>query len=225
MRKIENKNKRAVSPMIAYVLLIVIGISVAFLVYQWLKLQIPAQSEKCSEDVRIIIKSYECNQANKKIISSQFSSAVNGTLTMPITSPKLCSQLKQVSYRSHTGTYTKTYISSEYTCSGNQLTLTINGIEQATNSNTLTLGYEGDGICDSWEDSFSIDCNPSASPGGGGGSSGNYTNQTIYLNETNTMYRSLKLPTFMEWLRSNYRIILIIALILTLIYLGYKRFK
>ena len=67
MRKIENKNKRAVSPMIAYVLLIVIGISVAFLVYQWLKLQIPAQSEKCSEDVRIIIKSYECNQANKKI--------------------------------------------------------------------------------------------------------------------------------------------------------------
>src|SRR3990167_5859341 len=165
------------------------------------------------------------DQANKKIISSQFSSAVNGTLTMPITSPKLCSQLKQVSYRSHTGTYTKTYISSEYTCSGNQLTLTINGIEQATNSNTLTLGYEGDGICDSWEDSFSIDCNPSASPGGGCGSSGNYTNQTIYLNETNTMYRSLKLPTFMEWLRSNYRIILIIALILTLIYLGYKRFK
>jgi len=51
--------------MIAYVLLIVIGISVAFLVYQWLKLQIPAQSEKCSEDVRIIIKSYECNEVNK----------------------------------------------------------------------------------------------------------------------------------------------------------------
>lgn len=63
MRKL--KNKRAVSPMIAYVLLIVIGISVAFLVYQWLKLQIPAQSEKCSEDVRIIIKSYECNEQKK----------------------------------------------------------------------------------------------------------------------------------------------------------------
>ena len=64
MRKL--KDKKAVSPMIAYVLLIVIGISVAFLVYQWLKLQIPNQSEKCSEDVRIIIKSYECNnQANK----------------------------------------------------------------------------------------------------------------------------------------------------------------
>jgi len=57
--------KKAVSPMIAYVLLIVIGISIAFLVYQWLKLQIPSQSEKCPEDVRIIIKSYECNQPDK----------------------------------------------------------------------------------------------------------------------------------------------------------------
>ncbi|PIZ82551.1 hypothetical protein COX97_04240 [Candidatus Pacearchaeota archaeon CG_4_10_14_0_2_um_filter_05_32_18] len=57
--------KKAVSPMIAYVLLIVIGISVAFLVYQWMKLQIPAQLEKCPEDVRIIIKDYECSQGNK----------------------------------------------------------------------------------------------------------------------------------------------------------------
>src|SRR3990167_10866989 len=118
------------------------------------------------------------DQANRKIISSQFSSAVNGTITIPITSPKLCSQLKQVSYSSHTGLYTNTYISIDYTCEGNQLTLTINGIEPATGSNILTLGYLGDSVCDAWEDGFSIDCNPASSPGGGGGG-GPIANNTI----------------------------------------------
>ena len=118
------------------------------------------------------------DQANRKIISSQFSSAVNGTITIPITNGKICSQLKQVSYSSHTGTYTNTYISSEYTCEGNQLTLTINGIEPATNSNILTLGYEGDSVCDVWEDGFSIDCNPTSSPGGGN-TGGPAVNNTI----------------------------------------------
>src|SRR3990167_4953832 len=118
------------------------------------------------------------DQANRKIISSQFSSAVNGTITIPITNGKICSQLKQVSYSSHTGTYTNTYISSEYTCDGNQLTLTINGIEQATNSNILTLGYLGDSVCDAWEDGFSIDCDVTSSPGGGGGG-GPIINNTI----------------------------------------------
>ena len=117
------------------------------------------------------------DQANRKIISSQFSSAVNGTITIPITSPKLCSQLKQVSYSSHTGLYTNTYISSDYTCEGNQLTLTINGIEPATGSNILTLGYLGDSVCDACEDGFSIDCDVTSSPGGGGG--GSIANNTI----------------------------------------------
>ncbi|MEK6873792.1 MAG: hypothetical protein AABW91_03025 [Nanoarchaeota archaeon] len=57
--------KKGASEMIAYVLLIVIGISVAFLVYQWLRLQIPTQLEKCPEDVKIIIKDYECMASNE----------------------------------------------------------------------------------------------------------------------------------------------------------------
>jgi len=53
-------NKRGVSLMVAYVLLIVIGISIGVLVYSWLKGWIPANLEECPEEVDLIIKSWEC---------------------------------------------------------------------------------------------------------------------------------------------------------------------
>ena len=149
------------------------------------------------------------DQANRKIISSQFSSAVNGTITIPITNGKLCSQLKQVSYSSHTGTYTNTYISSEYTCEGNQLTLTINGIEPATNSNILTLGYEGDSVCDVWEDGFSIDCNPTSSPGGGN-TGGPAVNNTIIETAKETIN---KIENITKLTANQLLIILLISII------------
>jgi len=63
IRKINNK--KAVSPMIAYVLLIVISLSIAGLVYTWLKVQIPRQVEKCPEDVRIILTEKTCLDGGK----------------------------------------------------------------------------------------------------------------------------------------------------------------
>ncbi|MEK6885113.1 MAG: hypothetical protein AABY22_36110, partial [Nanoarchaeota archaeon] len=60
---------------------------------------------------------------------------------------------------------------------GSQLTLNINGIEESTGSNTLTLGYSGDSVCDAWEDGSSIDC--ATGGGGGGGGGGSTENNTI----------------------------------------------
>ena len=56
-----NKNKSALSNMIAYVLLISITLSLSILVYGWLRFYVSESNiETCSDNVNIIIKSYEC---------------------------------------------------------------------------------------------------------------------------------------------------------------------
>ena len=58
-------NKKAVSLMVSYVLLIVITISLAVLVYSWLKLQANIEEmPKCPEDVSLIIVDYNCLEEN-----------------------------------------------------------------------------------------------------------------------------------------------------------------
>lgn len=61
------KNKKAVSPIIAYVLLIVIGVSISVMVYNFLKVQIPNQEEKCPEDVHIVVKNSLCDESNNRL--------------------------------------------------------------------------------------------------------------------------------------------------------------
>ncbi len=53
--------KKAVSEMIAYVLLIVIAISISVVVYAVLNAYIPREAEKCPDDVRLIIQDYTCS--------------------------------------------------------------------------------------------------------------------------------------------------------------------
>lgn len=56
-----NKRKNALSNVIAYVLLISITLSLSVLVYGWLRFYVSESNlEKCSDNVNIIIKSYEC---------------------------------------------------------------------------------------------------------------------------------------------------------------------
>jgi len=58
---IKKQNKKAVSEMISYVLLIVIALALAAGVYGWLKYYVPAQSEeKCSEEIALSINDYQC---------------------------------------------------------------------------------------------------------------------------------------------------------------------
>ncbi|MBT7102493.1 hypothetical protein HN935_03195 [archaeon] len=56
-----NKNKRALSNIVAYVLLIAITISLSVMVYGWLRFYVSEDEvETCSDGVNIIIRSYEC---------------------------------------------------------------------------------------------------------------------------------------------------------------------
>jgi len=57
MRKII-RQKKGVSIMVAYVLLIIIAITLAIFVYGWLKKYIPKQSEECDDGVALNIESY-----------------------------------------------------------------------------------------------------------------------------------------------------------------------
>ena len=54
-------NKRAVSEIVGYVLLIVIAVGISISVYQFLKIQIPKETPECSPDISIVVQDYECN--------------------------------------------------------------------------------------------------------------------------------------------------------------------
>lgn len=56
-----NRNKKAVSEVISYVLLIVIAISLATGVYVWMRAYVPSETEeKCADDTAISITDYNC---------------------------------------------------------------------------------------------------------------------------------------------------------------------
>lgn len=62
LKKIENK--RGISPIVGYVLLITIGISLGAFVYSWMRSNIPRESLKCPDSVSITLESYtyDCNK-------------------------------------------------------------------------------------------------------------------------------------------------------------------
>ena len=61
-----NKKKKALSNIIAYVLLISISLSLSVIVYNWLKFYVSEDDvETCSDGVNVIIENYECYQFNK----------------------------------------------------------------------------------------------------------------------------------------------------------------
>jgi len=61
------KNKKAVSLMISYVLLIVIAISMAILVYYWLMKWVPEPPPKCDDDASLGIYDYTIDTVTKTI--------------------------------------------------------------------------------------------------------------------------------------------------------------
>jgi len=59
------KDKKALSEMVSYILLVVIAIGLSVGIYSWLRGQLPSESEeKCSEDVAITIRDYDCDTTN-----------------------------------------------------------------------------------------------------------------------------------------------------------------
>ena len=62
------KEKRGLSEMVGYVLLIGIAISLSILVFTWMKLRIPKPTEYCPEDISLIIESYNCSEGNINLV-------------------------------------------------------------------------------------------------------------------------------------------------------------
>ena len=60
-------NKKAISIIIGYVLLVVIAISLSLLVYAWLKNYLPKDVEKCPDSVSLTISNYNCDIEENKI--------------------------------------------------------------------------------------------------------------------------------------------------------------
>lgn len=60
--------KRGLSEMVGYVLLIGMGITLALLVFFWLRQQVPAPKEFCPEDLSIQIYNKSCNNNQMTII-------------------------------------------------------------------------------------------------------------------------------------------------------------
>lgn len=61
---LRNKNKKALSEIVGYTILIVIAISLSVMVYSFLKLYIPKEKVTCEEDVRLILQDYDCDVSN-----------------------------------------------------------------------------------------------------------------------------------------------------------------
>jgi|SaaInlV_200m_DNA_2_1039689.scaffolds.fasta_scaffold03941_8 hypothetical protein len=62
------KNKRAVSLIISYVLLISIGIALSGLVYSWLRFYVSEdKTAECKEDTILTIRDYSCNETTLNI--------------------------------------------------------------------------------------------------------------------------------------------------------------
>jgi len=63
------KNKKAVSLMISYVLLVAIALLLSAGVYVWLKVYVPKNIETCSSDVSLILQNYDCDTLGEIIIT------------------------------------------------------------------------------------------------------------------------------------------------------------
>lgn len=58
MLKLTNKDKKGLSVIVGYVLLITFAVIMGVLVYNWMSSYVFTEEEKCSEDVSLFVKSY-----------------------------------------------------------------------------------------------------------------------------------------------------------------------
>ena len=61
------KNRKGISVMVGYVLLIVFAIVIGAIVFQWLRTYVPAQSLECTEGVSLFIEEAAFNESSKKL--------------------------------------------------------------------------------------------------------------------------------------------------------------
>lgn len=63
------KNRKGISLVIGYILLITISIVMSIIVFQWLRTYVPTESPKCSDGTSVFIKNiqYDCTPGNEKL--------------------------------------------------------------------------------------------------------------------------------------------------------------
>ncbi|HLF53627.1 MAG TPA: hypothetical protein VI544_00440 [Candidatus Nanoarchaeia archaeon] len=61
------KNKKALSEIVGYTILIVIAISLSLMVYSFLRLYVPKEQPSCNEDIVLILQDYACSSAAKQL--------------------------------------------------------------------------------------------------------------------------------------------------------------
>lgn len=88
-----------------------------------------------SNDFPYVSNSLSDNQV--KHIYNNISQTVDASVVFDVTS---C-DIERITYQSHSGAYSKTYSIGEWTCTSNLVTLSVTGIETATNSNNIIITY------------------------------------------------------------------------------------
>ena len=61
------RNKKALSEIVSYTLLIVIALSLSVMVYSFLKVYVPKETVSCNQDTIIILQDYSCSSQTKKL--------------------------------------------------------------------------------------------------------------------------------------------------------------
>lgn len=61
------QNKKGVSEIVSYVLLIVIAVALAGAVFAYLKLYIPKEKPQCEQDISLIIQNYSCKTGELEV--------------------------------------------------------------------------------------------------------------------------------------------------------------
>lgn len=67
LNKMIIKNKKGLSEIIAYVLLITVAITVSIAVYGFLQSYLPGEVDECPEGVSLVLGDYECDEENLNI--------------------------------------------------------------------------------------------------------------------------------------------------------------
>jgi hypothetical protein len=86
---VHKKNRRGLSEVISYILLIAISIAMSIMVYQWLRTYVPADSVKCSDGTSIFIKdiSYSCSGTLTLTVQNNGKFGIDGYFIHVSTSP------------------------------------------------------------------------------------------------------------------------------------------
>src|SRR3989338_7575646 len=61
MRNLLQHNKKGISEIVVYVLLVLIAISISSLVFFYLKSYVPKEKPECQQDITLLIQSYSCS--------------------------------------------------------------------------------------------------------------------------------------------------------------------